>query len=405
MACLEEIARAVQNTQARGAALSERSAPMLDIVFMIETGGRMQRLLADAAESITGFARVMKTALPPPDVRFGCLQFSADDRLQVRDLAESPAAFVTELRQPRAAVGAMYVTLEAAMQKLLTYSWRPGSHRIVIVYMASPIRAVPRAIEQLRGPGIKLITIPADGASTQTHEVLQAMASRSGGNAIIPDYLVRYTDNSSGAQKRAFYLYKRSLYPLAHDVAEQNWQDIYELDTTGARSYRAGSIDESCEILGRSGARGIRIQEIRSTLDRACAEAVGKVVASASPAHKGLSFPAPDTLMRFQHARRTYLIPVASAHIRRIATPQNTSWLGFAPVVDSQHEDGFFPHPASMVLLPTAYKPARLVLLPWREIAAYARMGAGLFDPARVFVEASGITLSPMQKKRFVVAE
>ncbi|MDR2733625.1 MAG: hypothetical protein LBC99_03140 [Spirochaetota bacterium] len=372
---------------------AQGAPPMLDIVLIIETGGRMYRLLPDAADFAAGFARIMQTALPPPDVRFGGIRFSSDDRAEMSDLSDSPAAFAQELRQTRAAPGSVNISLETIFKKLVhSYSWRPGSRRFAILYMGSRIRAVPRALDQLRAPGITLITIPADGASTAAHEILQTMADRTGGVPLIPDYLVRYSD--ANRQRRAFYLYKRSLYPLAHDVPEQNWQDVYEsIEAAGIRSYRSGSIDESCEILGRLGVRGIRIMEIQSTLARACAEAIALRCKDAA-----MRFPAPDMLMRFTHARRAFLIPAAGAYISRVAAPENTAWLGFMPIRDSRHEDGFFPHPASFVLLPAAQRPPASLLVPWRDIAS--RMPR-IFSTGRVFVEARSVALTPIAKKRF----
>jgi len=387
MDCLEEIARALQGGQ-------EAAPPMLDIVLIVETGGRMYRLLQDAADFVTGFARTMQTALPAPDVQFGYMRFSADDRVEASDFPASPAAFAQELRLVKSAPGAAVFTLEAAVKKLVnSYTWRPGSKRFAILYMNGQLRAAPRALDQLRVPQIRLIAIPADGAATQTHEVLQTMASRNGGASLIPDYLVRYID--ANQQRRALYLCKRNLYPLAHDVPEQNWQDVYgPVESAGIRSWRAGTIDESCEILGRSGARVARILEIHSTLARACAEAIARLQPDME-----MRFPAPDTLMRFTHARRSFLIPVAGAHIRRFVSPQNTAWLGFAPIADSRHEDGFFPHSAGFVFLPAARKPPRLLQATWRGAAGHP---SRLFDPGRVFVEASSVALTPIAKKRFV---
>jgi len=384
--CLEEIARTIQGRQMI-------APPKLDIVFIVETGGRMYRLLQDAANWVTGFARAMQSALPAPDVRFGSMRFSSDDRVEIHDLSDSPEPFAQELQQVRAAPGGVLFSLETVIKKLVNaYTWRPGSRRFAILYMNGQLRAVPRAAEQLRMPGITLITVPADGASTQTHEVLQTMADRNGGAWLIPDYLVRYSDASR--QKRAFYLCKRNLYPLTRDVPEQNWQDIYEnIGAAGIRSYRSGTIDESCEILERLGASGIRILEVHSTLAGACAEAIAQ-------RQQGMEMrlPVPDMLMRFTHARRTFLIPVASAYIHRVAAPQNAAWLGFAPILDSRHEDGFFTHPASFVFLPAAERPPSLLLTQWREAA---RQTARLFDPGRVFVEASSVVLTPIAKKRF----
>jgi len=399
MECLEAIARSIE-----GGRVEE--AIMLDVVFIVETGGRMYRLLPDAAAFISGFTRTIQSALPQPDARFGLLSFSSSERIACRDFTNSPAAFADEIRTIKPPASPGRVSLEQIFSRLAdAWSWRAGSRRCAILYMNSQIDAVPSSLDKLKAAGIRLITIPADGASTKTHELLQAIARANGGSSLIPDYLVRYSE--AGQRRRAFYLFERTLYPLAHDVAEQNWYEIYddirETASTGilSRRYRAGTIDESCEIITRSGVKGIRIAEIKSSLPRTAALALARL----QKKNESFSFAIPDSLMRLEHARRTYVIPVVNSLLARFAErPDAARWLGFAPVFDAAHEDGFFPNAGTLVLLPATLPPPALLQRNWRDIAGRAGREL-LFQPGRAFVRLENAALTPIARKRFVVEE
>jgi hypothetical protein len=401
METLELIVRNIEGRQAQ-------DTIRLDIVFVIETGGRMYRLLPDAANFVTDFARTIQTALPVPDARFGLLTFSSGERITCHDFAPSAAAFAEEIRAIRPAASQARLSLDQVLSRLVdSYSWRAGSRRYAIVYLNSQLEAVPHNIGRLRMPEIRLITVPADGANTQTHANLQSMARINGGVSLIPDYLVRYSD--ARQERRAFYLFQRTLYPLAHDVQEQNWYDIYEdvaASAGTARRFRAGTIDESCEILMRSGVEGIRILEIRSTLARTAALAL----AGLQRRNENFTFTAPDTLLRLEHNRRTYMVPVARAAFANLSaggTAWPSGWLGFTPIFEPTREDGFSPHPGTLVLLPVSSAPPLFLQRNWREIAGNADrvQREALFEPGRVFVRADNITIAPITKKRFVMME
>ena len=404
---LETIARSIEGRRTEETIL-------LDIVFIIETGGRMYRLLPDAANFVAEFARTIQTATPVPDARFGLLTVTSTGQISSRNLTNSASAFADEIRSIRPAAAPPRLSLDQALLRLTdSYSWRAGSRRYAIVYLSSQLDAVPQGIDRLKMPGIRLITIPADGAGTKTHEVMQAMARVNGGARILPDYLVRYSD--AGQARRAFYLFERTLYPLAHDVQEQNWYDIYESfdERAGdARRFRAGTIDESFEILQRSGIEGIRILEIKSTLARKAAQAIARDRTGLQEKSAGLSFAAPDVLLRLEHNRRTYVLPAVRSSFARLSR-EGAGWLGFTPIFEPTREDGFFPHPGTLLLLPASFVPPQSLQRNWRAIAAwdtgrnqqggeYARRGT-LFEPGRVFVRVENVLLTPMTKKRFIL--
>ncbi|HPN83521.1 MAG TPA: hypothetical protein PLM00_09020, partial [Spirochaetota bacterium] len=394
LTALETLARAFERRPA--------THQKIDIVFIVETGGSMHRVLNDASETISRMGITLQNGLPVPDVHWGLMTFSGSERLSFHDLSPSSERIAQIIRDEKPGFGDGLLPIDGILQRLVgSVTWRGGSRRYAVLYANG--RAPQHGFDagRLEAPGIRLITIPADDASTGTHQVLQSLARRSGGRSIIPEYLVRYRDQAN--RDRAFVLKNRTLLRMTHDIPERNWKRYYSgirEPAGGSRRFRAGTIDESIEILGRSGQRGIRIREVQSSLGDAIIAAINSMQTPAGrirTAH-------PDALCTALHQGRRISMPVVMDRIHRV-TPQAGTWLGINIIPDYYAEGRFRVHPQSLQIFPAHIPPPVLAQQSWSGISRNPGLAVGfaLFDPGRIFLNVRDLKIIPIVKKPYIL--
>lgn len=381
-----------------------RTAPhvLIDIVFVIDTGGAMHRLVNDAADTISRMGITLQNGLPVPDVHWGLMTFSSSDTLAAYDLTPSSERIAQLVRERRGGYGDGNVPLDAVIQRLAhSITWRAGATRYAVLYTNGGISTGYHQLEQLSGPGIRLVTVPADGASTETHRALKILAERSRGHSFVPEYLVRYRDQAS--LDRAFVLRDRTLLRMTHDIPERNWKRYYSglrEPAGGSRRFRAGTIDESIAILGRSGRQGIRIREVQSSLGNAIISAINGL----QPRDARIATAHPDALCTALHGKQRISMPVVMERITR-ASPQAGTWLGISIIPDYYAEGRFRVHPQSLQLFPAQFAPPAMAQREWSAISRNPThsVGDALFTPGRVFLRVRDLRIIPIMKKPYIL--